>query len=459
MQEKIIAQLTKYPSGSMKEFLSICIPIMLAASSNSIMFNVDRIMVAKYSIEALNGVALGSIAAATYQFAAVAIALIAEVFVGQYNGSKQYKKVAKPVWQMIAFSFACILLFVPIGYFSANFYIPLEYRESGVVYFRYMMYFGFLDPLIVAIASFFIGTGRPGIVSLSVLIGSLVNILLNYILIYGITNQIPAMGAEGAAIATVISKTLQVIFLFRYFYTKANKEKYAVNKIKLEIPMLKNCFKFGVPSALNNIIEITAWNTLYLMMTGVSRQHVLLTTISQSIYMLFAFAHNSLQKTMSALSANYLGSKQINFIDKSLRTSYKFVLFFILLISIPFIGKPDLVIKLFSPDNISIKDLEFLKEFVPFLSFSIVIIIGISGLAWSTSGVLIAGGDTAFVMWTNSINVWLFVIIPSYFLVVKGVHTMNTVWVFSMCYNLMNFILMRTRYSSNTWRKLDVSKI
>ena len=44
-------------------------------------------------------------------YGGIGIASIAEVFVGQFNGAKEYLKVASLVWQMIWFSLATSVIF------------------------------------------------------------------------------------------------------------------------------------------------------------------------------------------------------------------------------------------------------------------------------------------------------------------------------------------------------------
>src|SRR5437016_5655252 len=101
---KTIERLTKYPVGSARELWAIAFPLMLTALSGSLMIFVDRLILSHYSTEAMNAVATIGTTCMIFIYGAIGISSIAEVFVGQYNGSKQKSKMGEPAWQMIWFS-------------------------------------------------------------------------------------------------------------------------------------------------------------------------------------------------------------------------------------------------------------------------------------------------------------------------------------------------------------------
>eukprot|EP01037_Dinobryon_pediforme_P015386 gene15386-15527_t len=74
----------------------ISLPLMLTTLSANMMFLLDRLILVRYSIEAMNAVAVAAMSCAIFQFGGVAIASIAEVFVGQYNGAGQHEKTSQP---------------------------------------------------------------------------------------------------------------------------------------------------------------------------------------------------------------------------------------------------------------------------------------------------------------------------------------------------------------------------
>ena len=220
-------QLTKYPSAGIREILAIAVPLIISSLSANLMNLVDRLMLAYYSVDAMNAAAASSISAMAMIYAALAITGISGVFAGQNNGAKKYGEVAQPVWQMIWLSFSLVVIFVPVAIWGAKYTVPSSlHNMGGVDYFRIIMLFGFVTPMIAAISGFFTGIGKTKIITIATISGNLLNAILDYLLIFGVGEVIEPMGIKGAAIATVSSQVINLIILFAIFFKKTNRDKY-----------------------------------------------------------------------------------------------------------------------------------------------------------------------------------------------------------------------------------------
>ena len=89
------------------------------------------------------------------------------------------------------------------------------------------------------------------------LIGNVINVLLNYFLIFGLW-IFPKMGVEGAAIGTLISRFCMLVFIACYvFYSKYFKiyiNSIKLNKLSFEI--INKIVKLGLPSACQMFFEV-----------------------------------------------------------------------------------------------------------------------------------------------------------------------------------------------------------
>lgn len=83
--------------GTLKELWSISFPLVLSFMSVSLMLFLDRLFLAHYSLDAFNASVSASMLVQLLQFWCLSTVSIAEVFVGQYNGSGRKGQLGEPV--------------------------------------------------------------------------------------------------------------------------------------------------------------------------------------------------------------------------------------------------------------------------------------------------------------------------------------------------------------------------
>jgi putative MATE family efflux protein len=111
------------------------------------------------------------------------------------------------------------------------------------------MVFSFGRILAQAGMSVFQGTGEMVKPMITQLIGAVVNIILDPILIFGWFG-LPAMGVQGAAIATVFAQTLSMIYVWGHLFFGNNIIKPNLKKFKAQGRIIKHIIVVGIPVAL-----------------------------------------------------------------------------------------------------------------------------------------------------------------------------------------------------------------
>ena len=89
------------------------------------------------------------------------------------------------------------------------------------------------------------------------LTGNIVNVVLNYFLIFGIA-FFPKMGVEGAAIGTIASRFTMVAFIFIYMWKTPRFREFitAINASRFQSVFLKRIIQLGFPSAMQMFFEV-----------------------------------------------------------------------------------------------------------------------------------------------------------------------------------------------------------
>lgn len=452
----ITESLTPYPEGSTRELCHLALPLMLTALSGSLMLVLDRIILGQFSTSAMNAAATVGMLCAIFQYGAMGISSIAEVFVGQYNGAKKHAQLGEPAWQMIWFSLLTFIVFIPLAFFSPKILIAEQVYDEGLPYFQWLMAFGPTLAIIAALSAFFIGHGKTKLILVTTILANLTNAILDYFLIFGVEGLLLPMGTTGAAIATVISELLEVIILGFFFLNHHNRKTYGTNKWQFKSSTFLSCLKIGTPNAVGHIFEISAWSLVFSLLTGVGKDHLTVFTICQSILLLFLFTTDGMQKAIITLAANFIGSKKTTLVPTLLKSALIVQVYLSIVIAIPLILFPGLLINTFistesPPENLTYIIGQIKIAFVWVLGFRF-----FDGIVWIYAGILTAGGDTKFIMVMNAISAWAFIILPFYFLIVYGGGSPQLAVFITFLYSVGNAACFYLRYKTHKWKSLRV---
>ncbi len=444
--------LTRYPEGSIRELWSISLPLMISTLASLFMIFTDRIFLAHYSIEALNA----SVNAGTFAWALMSgvgmIAVMSEVFVAQYNGAKQHKRLAVPVWQMIWFALFSLVFFLPIAFWGSSVIFGGErYTHLEIEYFRWLMIFAPGYALLMAFSGFFIGRGKTKVMIWLAIVANLINILLDWALIYGKCG-FPELGIKGAAIATCGGYLFESAALGYLFLKKENREQFGTANWRIDWGEMKKCLKVGFPQGIAYAVEIFGWSVFYWMMTDLSEKHITIASIYQSFIILLSFFFDGLSRGAAAVAGNFIGSKRFLLVKKLLRSGLLLLaLFSLATAAILVIDPVDTVQLLFieNPDSSIQSSLKLCMIFAFIYLF-------FEGLRYLFSGLLLAAGDTLFLLIAGSLSVWGFLLAPVYFVVVKQELAIEIALGLTVIYAVVFSGIYWIRFKQGSWQKIDL---
>lgn len=432
--------LSRYHPGSLKELAHISFPLMLSFLSGNLMFFFDRLIMARYSLEAMNAVSIAGMLAAVLQYAPIGISGMAEVFVGQYNGAKEYTKIAKPVWQMIYFAFLFMIICIPLGLYTGQYLIADEYQDNGLPFYKWVVCFSWLMPLYAALASFYIGRGKIVFVTIVSVLANIVNLVLDILLVFGIAEYIPSLGTKGAALATIIAQIFQVLILFIGFIGKDHIQKYGALDFHFDKEIFLKCIKIGFPNTVSHFMEIAAWTFLLNLVARYSALYLTVMTIGQNILILLAFVNDGMSKAVTTIASNIIGAKlkkvkmNVLLLKRLNYSIYKLQTLITIFAGIFLLIFHNVLIRAFITKNAEGFDNEAMFLILNETLFWIWLYVFIDGCVWANVGLLTAAGDTKFTMMVNTISVWFIAVFPILFFIDYYGVGPNRIWIFNDLY-------------------------
>ena len=456
-------------NGSLRQLWKVSSALMISFLSMVTMMFVDRLFLSYYSADALSAATSAGTLFWASSFMCVTFAAMGEVFVAQYNGSKQFEKLGTPVWQMIYFSAISFFFFMFLGSYGSDFFMKINLMNSSEVeYFRWNNYFAPWLTLLTAISAFFIGQGKTSIIKWMSVLGNGINILLDPLFIFGYKGIIPSMGIKGAAIATGIGIIVQVIVIGSIFLKKENQASFGTSNFRFNKSLFLKCLRVGTPPALFVLFELLGWATFYMMMERISSKHILVASVTQSILLLFLFFGLGLEKGAAAIAGNLIGAKKIGEIKRLFWSGIKLSLIFGAVLAVFLGGFAENFINLFfkNPEALSGSAMgistEMLSEIKTTLKFSMIVLVlylTLENVRWLLSGLLTAAGDTFFPMVLGLISIWLFMHAPTYFFVVIPKAPIERALFIWVLYSAAASALFLIRFARGKWKEKKLISI
>ena len=136
-----------------------------------------------------------------------------------------------------------------------------EVVDMALPYYNTLMWS--LLPVMVwgTIKQFLEGVGNTRIAMVTIIVANTINIILNWILIFGKCGFEP-MGALGAGYATLISRICQCLMLVGYFFLTPRFKEYTTRvfeRTKLSVRTMVSILKVGIPIAFQMLMEASAF--------------------------------------------------------------------------------------------------------------------------------------------------------------------------------------------------------
>lgn len=260
----------KLDTGLKKRIFQLSIPIIMQQLFTQLLIWADTAMLGHYDSDLFT--ALGNvitpyelISSAVYALCGGTTILVAQkIGAKDYNSARKYAEcsfLGNSLFSVIAFS---------ILFFGANFIFDLMGVPDSIVtytlgYIRIVSFIILFMGLSGTCVSILQGVGITKIIMYSGIFSNLLNILLDWLLIYGI-GPFPELGMEGAAFATVISN-LSAIPIVLAYVIKSKKIPFKMslkNTFSVNFKSYKDVLIYGVPSGL----EYMLWNVGVLFMVA-----------------------------------------------------------------------------------------------------------------------------------------------------------------------------------------------
>ena len=320
----------------------ITVPILIQNVITNFVSLLDNIMVGQVGTESMSGVAIVN------QLMFVFILFIfggmsgPGIFTAQFHGkgdpdgvrhtfrAKLYVGIAAIVLFGAAFLLAgrqMISLFLHQGSDDLNLAATLDF---GMDYLHVIMLQMLPFALMQAYSSTLRETGETVLPMKAGITAVLVNVALNYVLIFGKLGA-PALGVVGAAIATVIARIVECAIVVIWTHTHKAKAPFirgAYRSLKVPMVLMKQIIRMGLPLLFNEVMWALGMTTLNQCYSVRGLEVVSATNIATTIAELFNCVFMAMGSTVSIMVGQLLGAGEL---ERAVDEDRKLIVFTLLM--------------------------------------------------------------------------------------------------------------------------------
>lgn len=444
--------------GGIGDLLLIAFPMMISTACDGVMTFTDRLFLARLGTDQMNAALGGGLTYQMLTFFFIGLTGYSTALVAQYYGARKFEKSPQAAFQALLIAVLAWPIIILVRPFVSSLFsvadLPVNqvgFQQQYLAILAYGSLFGLLRHVM---GCYFTGIGKTRIVMTSTMTAMLVNVVLDYVFIFG-KFGVPAMGVKGAALATITGSCVAVVMLGFAYFSSWNRTRYAVMKsFRYNARLMKKLLHFGSPAGLEMLLNFIAMFVLTLMLQSQGEAAATATTIMFNWDLVSFIPLLGIEIAVTSLVGRYMGAQRPQVAHRAALSAIKTGLLYSAVILVLFVTIPEVLVRVFHPEVPS----EAFEQAIP-LAKNMIRIAAIYVLAQACMvamiGALRGAGDTFYTMLLSVSASWTFV--PAVYLTLYVFH-LNVFWAWLsiVVVYMIFFIFIYRRFSAGKWKKLNV---
>lgn len=276
-------------SISRKTIILVALPIILESLAQNILNITDTAFMGRIGEVNLGAAAIGSLYYFVFIMIAFGLGVGAQIIIARRYGEGNLKMIGRTLEQtqylMLAFAMVVLLLtrtFLPQ---ILNSIVESDaIREKAFEYLSIRL-FGLIPAFLNAsFRAFFVGIARTKVITYTTIVMTLVNVVLNYLLIFGMYG-FPEMGIAGAALASVIAESSALFVFFFYARFQTITRDFRLFRFSgVQIHLMKRILRISSPLMLQYFVSMVCWFSFFLLIEKMGETELAVSNLIRSAY-------------------------------------------------------------------------------------------------------------------------------------------------------------------------------
>lgn len=417
-KEALIGSEQNFTQGNInKAIFLLAIPMIVEMGMESIFAVVDIFFVSKLNdSDAVAAVGYTESVLSILYSLAMGLGMGATAIVARRVGENDQKGASAAAVQAIWLGIGIAFVISVIGILYYKEILALMGASQAVIdsssgYALWMFGGNYTVTLLFLINAIFRGAGNAAIAMRALFIANVLNMILDPIFIFGL-GPIPAMGVEGAAIATNIGRGVGVLFQLYFLFNGRNIIKIGWRNFQIQSDIIANVVKVSGGSILQFIIGSASWIFLMNVMSRFGDNAVAGYTIAIRIFIFTLLPSWGLANAGATLVGQNLGARLPERAETSVWRAAYFNSFFMAFVMLLFLTVSPWIIGIFTEQQevlyYGVQALRYVSLGYIFYGYGMVLAQALNG-----------AGDTYTPTLLNIFGFWIFQIPFAYLVAIQ----------------------------------------
>ena len=304
---------------SNKDIWNVSYPILLALLAQNVINVTDTAFLGHVGEVELGASAMGGLLYICIFTVAFGFSTGSQIMIARRNGEGRFRDVGPVMMQGCLF----LLLMAAAIFGLCQWSMPVVVRlliSSDVIYdatceFLYWRIFGFFFSFVnVMFRALYVGITRTKVLTINAVIMALVNVSLDYALIFGHFG-FPEMGLKGAAIASVMAEAASFLFGVVYTWLYVDLKKYGLNRWpQWDSALLGRILGISCFTMVQYFISMATWFVFFMAVERLGQRELAIANIVRSIYIILLIPVQALSTAANTLVSNLIGAGGVGYV-------------------------------------------------------------------------------------------------------------------------------------------------
>lgn len=446
--------------GGYYDIWRVAYPLIIMNASHTIMQVCDRKFLSYNStLDVAAALPAGILSFVLFSFFLVTLGFTSTL-VAQYFGRRDREDCVRAAWNGFYLGLAMALILTLIVPWIGLTVIQLSGHDPMVAmrerqYYLTLIPCGIFACMGQAFFSYFSGQGKTWYVAAIQTGSCVINVVLDYILIFGKCG-LPPLGIVGAGLATSLS-TMCATAVILILFTFQNQRVHPTRSYRtFDWSLIRRLLRYGSPSGARCFLDIGAFTVFTFLAGTISNEALAISTIICSINMLSFMPLMGIADATGILVGQHIGRGYPQMAEQICWRALRLTSIYVLIVMTIYLFFPVWLVNCFAPATSDSVDFATVLRLGSVLLMYLTVFNVADSCRLVFLGALSGAGDTRAIMLISVVGRWM-IMVPGLLIMLKFGHlSLMNLWQFWIVCRIIEAAAIYWRFRCGAWKQIKM---